>query len=219
MTVDAIWTRIRRAGVAVLAVAALFALAAPAAAQNPAHAAPRDQAGAYLAGLAERTLPLLAAMPAPQRADALRLALREHVDLPGIARFALGRHWRAADEAQRAEFVQLFEDLVVRTADAGLSSYAGQQLRLLDTRQTGDAEEIVVRGEFVPREGPAIALDFRMRPERDRFRIADIAVEGISIRIALRDLFADMMQEKGGTMPALLAAMRELIRLTLRDAR
>jgi ABC-type transporter MlaC component len=44
----------------------------------------------------------------------------------------------------------------------------------------------------------------------ERFKIQDVVIEAISMRIALRDLFAATIHEKGGTVGALLAAMREL---------
>jgi ABC-type transporter MlaC component len=51
----------------------------------------------------------------------------------------------------------------------------------------------------------------------ERFKIQDVIVEGISIRIALRDMFAAAIHERGGTVAALLAAMREFTRSRTRD--
>jgi phospholipid transport system substrate-binding protein len=177
-----------------------------------------DEPGRYVAGLVERTVPRLAAMPPPARPGELRRLFDENVDLAGIARFILGRYWRTASENERAEFTRLFAELIVQTSDAGLAGYAGQRLRVSDARAVEDGE-IIVRSELSQTDGPAIRIDWRLRQQSDGFKITDVAVEGISVRGALRDFVAAAVQERGGTIAALLAALRELVRVAPHEGR
>lgn len=177
-----------------------------------------DEPSRYVTNLVEKTVPRLAAMPQPARPPELRRLLDENLDLAGIARFVLGRYWRMASEGERAEFTHLFTELIVQTSDAGLAGYTGQRLRVSDVRAVEDGE-VTVRSELGQTDGPAIKIDWRLRRQRDRFRIVDVAVEGISVRVALRDLVAATIQESGGTIAALLATMRTLVREAPRESR
>lgn len=177
-----------------------------------------EDAASYITALVEQTVPEVATTPAPQRSYALRRLLDEHADLPGMAQFAMGRYWRLANDGERIEFVRLFQELVVQTSDAGLADYNVRKFRIARTRDAGD-NEIVVRSELSLNDGPAVQIDWTLQRTEERFRISDVVVEGISIRIAMRDLFAAAIQEKGGTIAALLASMRDLVRSPMRDAR
>lgn len=181
-------------------------------------AAARDPAATYVTALVEEAVPHLLATPDPQRVDALRRLFEEHLDLPGIARFAMGRYWRLVEEGERTEFVRLFRELLVQTSNASLADYKSEKLRVTETRPAED-NEVLVRSALSLADGPSVQIDWRLRREMERFRIQDVVVEGISVRIALRDLFAAAIREKGGTMAALLSAMRDLVPSPPREAR
>lgn len=176
----------------------------------------RDSAATYVTGLVQQAVPKLLTMPAIQRPDELRRLFEGNIDLPGMARFAMGRYWRQANDAERAEFVELFQALLVQTADKGLADYRGGKLSVLDTR-AGDEGEVLVRSALNLQEGPSVRVDWSLRRDMGRLRIQDVVVEGISTRIALRDLFATVIQEKGGTVAALLGTIRELVRVPVHD--
>src|SRR5215510_6496476 len=49
-----------------------------------------------------------------ERENRFRSLLESHFDLPGISKFVLARYWRAASDAERADFRRLFETLLVQ---------------------------------------------------------------------------------------------------------
>lgn len=181
-------------------------------------AAAHDPAATYVTALVEEAVPHLLATPGPQRVEALHRLFEEHLDLPAIARFAMGRYWRLTEEDERAEFVRLFRELLVQTSNASLEEYRSEKLRITETRPA-EGNEVLVRSALGLTDGPAVQIDWRLRREMQRFRIQDVVVEGISVRIVLRDLFATAIREKGGTMAALLAAMRDLLPPSARESR
>jgi phospholipid transport system substrate-binding protein len=176
----------------------------------------RDPAATYVSALMEQAIPQLLAMPGPQRPQELRRLLDENVDLTSLARFAMGRYWRLANDGERVEFVRLFQELLVQTSNAGLADYKSEKLRVAETRPADD-DEVVVRSALGLQDGPSVQIEWKLRRETETFKIQDVIVEGISIRIALRDLFAAAIHERGGTVAALLAAMRDLARPRTRD--
>src|SRR5260370_33054456 len=49
-------------------------------------------------------------------------------DVPGIARFVIGRYWRSASQHEAQEFLRLFEDYVVFVYSARLPAFRGEVL-------------------------------------------------------------------------------------------
>src|SRR5271166_5430570 len=59
-------------------------------------------------------------------------------DIPGIARFVLGRYWRSASEQEQQEFLQLFEGYVVYVYGTRLSDFNGETFRVRGSRIAGN---------------------------------------------------------------------------------
>ena len=67
-----------------------------------------------------------------------RELLREDFDVPGIARFVLGRYWNIATEEQRAEYVKLFEDYIAMAYATRLAEYTGETFKVTGSRPEAD---------------------------------------------------------------------------------
>src|SRR5215469_1052563 len=105
---------------ALILVAGVFATDLPA-------AAAADPA-AVVNNLGSRALEVLGkGATQAQRVARFRELLRDDFDVPGIARFVLGRYWNIATEEQRAEFTKLFEDYIAIAYATRLAEYSGEQ--------------------------------------------------------------------------------------------
>ena len=62
------------------------------------------------------------------RVARFRQLFSEDFDVPGIARFVLGRYWRIATEPQQQEFVKLFADYIALAYSNRLAEYSGETL-------------------------------------------------------------------------------------------
>src|SRR5215470_3787562 len=74
-------------------------------------------------------------------------------DCPGIARFVLGRYWRAASEQEQQEFVKLFEDYVVFVYGTRLSNFNGERFKVRGSRT--DESGTIVSTDIVSPNGDA----------------------------------------------------------------
>src|SRR4030095_13808705 len=103
----------------VLFSVALAFAAAPASADdaNPA-------ASAFIQSLGSKTIGDLTdpAMPRPERQARFRGLLDRHFDMPTLAKFPLGRYWRAATDEQRTEFAKLLRNSSCSPTRRGLAS-------------------------------------------------------------------------------------------------
>ena len=143
-----------------------------------------------------------------QRVARFREVLREDFDVPGIARFVLGRYWNTATEEQRAEFVKLFENYVAAAYATRLAEYAGEQFKVTGSRPDGDGA--IVSSQILRPAGSApIKVDWRLTGRNGNYKISDVSVDGISMAVTQRSEFASVIQHNGGQLQGLIAMLRE----------
>ena len=186
---------------------ALVLIAGTLAAHLPAAAAADPTA--LISNLGSRALEVLGkGTPESQRAARFRDLLREDFDVPGIARFVLGRYWNTATEEQRAEFVKLFEDYVAQAYATRLAEYAGEQFKVTGSRLDGDGA--IVSSQILRPAGSApIKVDWRLTGRNGIYKISDVSVDGISMAVTQRSEFASVIQHNGGQVQGLIAMLRQ----------
>ena len=143
-----------------------------------------------------------------QRVARFRELLRADFDVPGIARFVLGRYWNTATEDQRAEFVKLFENYVALAYATRLAEYAGEQFKVTGSRPDGDGA--IVSSQILRPAGSApIKVDWRLTGRNGNYKLSDVSVDGISMAVTQRSEFASVIQHNGGQLQGLIAMLRE----------
>lgn len=148
-----------------------------------------------------------------QREQKFRSLLQTGFDIPRISRFVLGRYWTAADDNQRKQFSELFEDWIVRTYTARFTQYSGEKIQVTGTRSEGPTTTVVVTQFVSPNGGPAAKVEWVVRKSGDNdYTIVDISVEGVSMALTQRDEIAAVADRSGGTVAGLNKAMQDKIR-------
>ena len=143
-----------------------------------------------------------------QRVARFRELLRQDFDVPGIARFVLGRYWNTATEEQRAEFVKLFENYIALAYATRLAEYAGEQFKVTGSRPDGDGA-IVSSHILRPAGSAPIKVDWRLTGRNGIYKISDVSVDGISMAVTQRSEFASVIQHSGGQLQGLISMLRE----------
>ena len=132
-----------------------------------------------------------------QRERQFRAILSSSFDMPGIARFVLGRHWQQATNEQRQDYVQLFTEYVLQTYSARLGGYSGETLAVTGERAAGPRDTVVTTRINRP-SGAPVDASWRVRQGDDnRFRIIDVEVAGVSMTLTQRDEFSAVVQRYG----------------------
>jgi len=161
----------------------------------------------YMRQLADRALgELTRPMPPEQRMAQVRRLLDENFDLGATGRFALGRVGRGAGGAERGRFQGAFEDWMVRTVASGLESHDGGTIRFHPSRPGGDGTAIVP-SEYLASEGPAVRIDWTLRPERESWRIADFTIEGMGFGMLLRAGISAAAEQAGTGLDGLISRL------------
>jgi len=127
-------------------------------------------------------------------------------DLPGIGQFVLGRYWRIATPQEQQDFLGLFQEYLVRAYSARLGQYGGEPFRVTGMRPNG--AETIVTSEIVRRNGTPIEVDWYLIGHSP-FKITDVYVAGVSMKVTQRDECASVIQRNGGRVQALIAQLRQ----------
>jgi phospholipid transport system substrate-binding protein len=145
--------------------------------------------------------------------------LRRAVDVEGVGRFILGRFWRAATPEQQAEYIRLFEEVLIRNLSARFGEYQGVRFAL--GRSQARTEEDVLVNTVIQQPGSAaFSLDWRVAEVGGQPRVVDVIAEGTSLRLTTRSEYSSVITRNGGNVGALLAAMRQQIQqLAAREGR
>jgi len=159
--------------------------------------------------LGNRALEVLGKNANPaQRVARFHDLFREDFDVPGIARFVLGRYWKTATPEEQQEFVKLFEDYIALVYSNQLAAYSGETLKVTGSRTS--AEEAIVASEISrPTGSPPVKVDWHLTDRNGTYKISDVWVDGISMAVTQRSEFASVIQRSGGQVAGLIAQLRE----------
>jgi len=171
-------------------------------------------AQAFIAGLADRAISALTppGISREERETRARSLLNDNFAVPAIGQFVLGRYWRDASAEERAEYLRLFEDLIVVTYVDRFSRYSGETLKINRAVTDPDSGDVVVYSEISRSGGPPVQVGWRVRRADRTFKIIDVIVEGVSMGQTQRSDFSSVIRNNGGSLDALLAEMRRRIR-------
>lgn len=147
-----------------------------------------------------------------ERAKRFRSLLNEHFDVATIGRFALGRYWRVATDAEKQEYMKLFEKMIVDVYSNRFEEYSGQTLKVTGNVPVGK-NDIIVKSDLVQPEGSKggtpVTLEWRVRYKDGQYKIIDVIVAGVSMSVTQRSDFASVIEKGGGKIEALLTSLKE----------
>jgi phospholipid transport system substrate-binding protein len=200
-----ILTRTRRSPLAAGVLAIMFILTTPAA---PAMAAQGPTA--LVTNVGTQGIQALGGSTA-ERLARLSQLFQANFDIPGIGLFALGRYRSMATPQETQEYFRLYPTFTVVAFNSRLDEYRGAPFRVTGKRKIGGGVTLI-SSELTP-NGGRVQFDWHLiksGPARE-YRISDVTIGGVSMKIALRDQFASWIQNNGGRFDALLAVMRQQI--------
>jgi phospholipid transport system substrate-binding protein len=134
-----------------------------------------------------------------------------HFDFRRMSQSALGRFWRDATEAQRADVTREFREMLVRTYATALLGYSGQEIEYLPVKAGTDADRVVVPTRLALGGAPPVPIDYRLRKGDDGWKVYDVVIDGVSLITNYRSQFAGVVRRSGidGLISALANKNRE----------
>jgi phospholipid transport system substrate-binding protein len=143
------------------------------------------------------------------RYDRLWPVIHALFDLPFMAEKSVGRHWKAAGEANQRALVETFSRFTVANFAGRFDGFSGQSFRTLGVEPSTHGT-VLVRTRLDEPGDEGVALDYRLRPVEGDWRIVDIYLNGTVSELALRrSEYSALIQREG--FQALLAKLDERI--------
>ncbi|MCH7937252.1 MAG: ABC transporter substrate-binding protein [Proteobacteria bacterium] len=150
-----------------------------------------------------------------ERADRFRRLMNKNFAIKGIAKFVLGRHWRKASEAEKKEYLLLFEDLLVVTYADRFAKYSGEKLLVNESEVRGKGDALVHTIMIRVDGAKPLKVAWRVRGKAGNYKIVDIMVEGISMVVTQKSEFASFIRKNGGSLGPLLMELRKRIQANI----
>jgi len=121
-----------------------------------------------------------------------------HLDFNAMSKLALGKNWRKANKIQRAQFVDAFKGMLIRTYSTALTEYTGQKIEFLPYRPPAKGKiTVTVKTRINQSNGPYIPIDYRLRIKNDVWKVYDIKIDGISLVTNYRNTFSADIRRMG----------------------
>ena len=155
---------------------------------------------AFIRSLADQAIAVLSdeSMSLEDREAHLRDLLYDNFALDKIGPFVIGREWRRMNEAQRADYQQLFGEWTLRTYAKRLGGYSGQKFEILETVPAGETKDVFVRTKVAsPGSSQDFRVDWRVSRIKGEMKIVDVVVEGVSMLVTTRSDFASVVNRRG----------------------
>ena len=119
-----------------------------------------------------------------------------HFDLNRISGLVLGRYWKRATDDEKSSFQYEFKRMLVRTYSTAIDQLDDWELTFLPSRQGKNENHVLVRTQ-IKRNGPPVAVDYRMQFKDDAWKVYDVKVEGMSLVTNYRSSFNRLIRTSG----------------------
>jgi len=129
-----------------------------------------------------------------------------HFDLNRISRLVLGRYWKRATDDEKSSFQNEFKRMLVRTYSTAFHELDDWEMAFLPSRQGKNENNVLVRTQ-IKRDGPPVAVDYRMRFKKGQWKVYDVKIEGMSLVTNYRSSFNRLIRTSG--MSGLLAHLAQ----------
>jgi phospholipid transport system substrate-binding protein len=144
-----------------------------------------------------------------ERIKRFRLLFNDRFAVRSIGKFVLGRHWRKAKDVEKTEYLGHFEDFMVISYVDRFVSYAGEALKLKNTRVENKTNVTVFSEIQQPDGARPIQINWRVGTNGSVYKVLDVVVEGISMSSTLRSDFSSIISQKGGKLMGLIEELKK----------
>ena len=169
-----------------------------------------DRASAFVRATGDKLVAVVNGPGTPREKRAtLTQIIEAAVAVDDVARFCLGRFWRAASPDQQKRYTQLFHQVLVTNITAKLGEYQGVKFTMGRTQQRD--ENTVVSTVVERPNNPPTNVDWIISEPAGNPKIIDVIAEGTSLRLTQRSDYASYLSHNNNSLDALINAMQQQV--------
>lgn len=129
-----------------------------------------------------------------------------YVDVTKMARFVMGASWRSASAEQQQNFIDLFKKILLNSYARSFLKLQIDRVEFAASRPGASGKDVEIPATVVEKSGNAVPVIFRLFPAGDTWKIYDVEIQGVSLLLNYRSVYANDIDQKG--LPAVLEQMR-----------
>lgn len=121
-----------------------------------------------------------------------------YIDTEKMARYVMGRNWRSATDAQKKGFVEAFTNTLIRSYSQSLLKLNIESVKVSPAREEKPGR-VTVASNVTQAGGSSSEVIYRLflDKESNKWMLYDVSVEGISMLLNYRRVYASEISKKG----------------------
>ncbi len=131
-------------------------------------------------------------MKAQRRAKLLK-TIQKQFDFAEMSKRSLASQWKKRSPEERTEFVDLFSSLMERNYIGKIEVYTDEKIKY--TKEEIDEEFATVKTVIVTRDKQEISITYRLHNVKDKWRVYDVVVKGVSLINTYRQQFRSVIRK------------------------
>jgi phospholipid transport system substrate-binding protein len=139
--------------------------------------------------------------------------LSKHFNVNYIAKASLGQYWKKASDTEKAAYLDVFEDNIVKVYSVRFKEYTDQVIEVEKSSVRGRGD-VIVFSRVVSGNGdqPPLDVDWRVRLQKDgSYKIIDLDVAGVSMLITQKNEYRSIIEQNGGKVQALIDELEDIV--------
>jgi phospholipid transport system substrate-binding protein len=146
-----------------------------------------------------------------ERRENIEAVLGKYFDFESMARLAVGRKWDSLSSEEQQRFTREFRALLFSTYLGDIEEYIRKNMNY---RTETLSEGYAVVKTSLTYQGNPVSLDYYLHDREGKWKVYDVAVQGMSLVINYRDQFNSILAS--GSFSDLTAIMKQKIARTCR---
>lgn len=125
-----------------------------------------------------------------ERLEILEEIIGKRFDYREMGKRTLGKHWQQFSEADREEFVHLFQRFLSKTYAGNVDGYSGEQVQYLKERRKGNFAEV----QTAVTSDKSTSIYYRLLKSSNTWKVYDVVIEGVSLVKNFRSQFGRIIE-------------------------
>lgn len=127
----------------------------------------------------------------------LQEVIQDNVNLKGISRFVIGKHWALVKQNEKEDFLREYGVYLTRLCVKILYKYMNDSEMTIMSARAIDDKTCLVNTRFSYGDEEFTNIDFKVTEYENSFLISDVVMSGMSISISQRSQFSEKIDTYG----------------------
>ena len=148
-----------------------------------------------------------------ERIEKLKLIAKDTVDIKGIGFYTLGSYRKTINDAEREQYIILFEQYFLKSFSSRLAEYSNPEIEVTSKKKLNDNYTIVNSILVGTDQRPEVKIDWRIYTKNPNTPlIRDLIIEGLSLVRTQKEEFSSIIESNDGDINALFTTLKEFIK-------